>query len=301
MIKALRELGFNRISMGVQDFDAQVQKAVNRHNSVEEVKALSDAVRANGFRSLNMDLIYGLPLQTPQSFSRTLEVVLDIRPDRISLFNYAHMPDKFKSQKLIKTTELPAPQQKLDIFSAAITTLTDAGYVHIGMDHFALPEDELAIAQSEGRLHRNFQGYSTHSDCDLIGFGVSSISAVGNVYWQNARRIDVYQQMLDEGTLPVDRGYRLSADDELRRWVINQLICHYQLGFSDVQHHFGIDPLVYFANEMLELAELERDGLLCITGRGIAVTELGKLLVRRICMVFDAYLQRQPAQYSKVI
>ncbi|MDO3386588.1 oxygen-independent coproporphyrinogen III oxidase [Gilvimarinus sp. SDUM040013] len=301
VIPVLRELGFNRISMGVQDFDAKVQEAVNRRNSIEEVTALCDAVRENNFRSLNMDLIYGLPLQTAESFARTLQVLMTLRPDRISLFNYAHMPDKFKGQRLIKVAELPAPQQKMDIFSQAIATLTQAGYVHIGMDHFALPNDDLAVAQREGHLHRNFQGYSTYSDCDLLGFGVSSISAVGNVYWQNSRCINDYQNKLDEGRLPVEKGYRLSADDEIRRWVINQLICHYQLRFADIEDRFSVDPLTYFADQLEELEELSGDGLVVVNHRGIHITEVGKLLVRRICMVFDAYLPRQSVQYSKVI
>lgn len=298
----LRRLGFNRVSMGIQDFDSQVQKAVNRYNTVEEVKSLVDALRVQDYRSISMDLIYGLPLQSRQSFSTTLAHAIDLSPDRLSLFNYAHLPNLFKSQKLINETDLPSPQEKLDILQMSIETLQNAGYVYVGMDHFAKPSDSLVQAQRVGNLQRNFQGYSTHGDCDLVSFGVSSISAFGGVYVQNDKHVEGYQQLIDSGKLAHVKGFTLSNEDHLRQAIINQLICHFCLDFNDIKTQFEIDPLQYFADELAELAPMMEDGLLTINATGIQVHNAGRLLIRRICMVFDEYLKKgNQIRYSKLI
>ena len=301
-MKHLRKLGFNRVSMGVQDFDLRVQKAVNRYNTVEDVSALVNALRAQAYHSISMDLIYGLPLQTPQSFSTTLNKVIELSPDRLSLFNYAHLPHLFKSQALIKDSELPSPQQKLDILAMSIETLQNAGYVYVGMDHFAKPDDSLVQAQRAGVLQRNFQGYSTHGDCDLLAFGVSSISAFGGVYVQNAKLVELYQQLIDADKPASVRGFTLSDEDHLRQFVINQLICHFYLDFDQVQQRFGVNPAVHFAAELAELVPMVEDGLLTLSDKGIQVHNTGRLLIRRVCMVFDEYLNSgNGIRYSKVI
>jgi oxygen-independent coproporphyrinogen-3 oxidase len=288
----LRRLGFNRVSMGVQDFDERVQRAVNRYNSVEQVALLMRALRQQGYHSVSMDLIYGLPLQTPASVAATLERVVELSPDRLSLFNYAHMPHLFRSQRLICEEDLPSPRQKLEILHLAIERLQDAGYVYVGMDHFARPEDGLVRAQREGRLQRNFQGYATHGDCDLLGFGVSAISSFGGAYVQNAKSLERYREHLSEGLRPVERGFRLSAEDRLRRHVIGQLICHFQLDFAALRRHFDIDPEHHFAAELARLQPMAEDGLVALDAHGIRVLNAGRLLVRCICMVFDAYLEQ---------
>lgn len=298
----LRNLGFNRVSMGVQDFDLRVQKAVNRYNTVADVSSLVAALRVQNYHSISMDLIYGLPLQTQQSFSTTLARVIDLSPDRLSLFNYAHLPHLFKSQSLINEKDLPSPQQKLDILQMSIETLQNAGYVYVGMDHFAKPEDSLVQAQCAGVLQRNFQGYSTHGDCDLLALGVSSISAFGGVYVQNAKRVEQYQQLIDDGKNAMIRGFTLSDEDHLRQFVINQLICHFSLDFSAVQQRFGIDPQIHFYEEFADLRPMIEDGLLTLDDDGIRVHNAGRLLIRRICMVFDEYLKTgNQIRYSKVI
>ena len=298
----LRKLGFNRVSMGVQDFDVRVQKAVNRYNTVEDVSALVDALRAQQYHSISMDLIYGLPLQTEQSFSTTLNKVIDLSPDRLSLFNYAHLPHLFKSQALIREAELPSPQQKLDILQMSIERLQNAGYVYVGMDHFAKPDDSLVRAQRAGALQRNFQGYSTHGECDLLAFGVSSISAFGGVYVQNAKLVELYQQLIDAEKPASVRGFVLSDEDHLRQFVINQLICHFHLEFADVQQRFHINPVNHFADELAELSPMVEDGLLSISSEGIQVHNSGRLLIRRVCMVFDEYLKKNTEiRYSRVI
>jgi oxygen-independent coproporphyrinogen-3 oxidase len=298
----LRQLGFNRVSMGVQDFDPRVQKAVNRYNTVDDVRTLVHALRAQDYHSISMDLIYGLPLQSKQSFSATLAHVIDLSPDRLSLFNYAHLPHLFKSQALIKEEELPSAQEKLDILQMSIETLQQAGYVYIGMDHFAKPEDSLVQAQRAGKLQRNFQGYSTHGDCDLVAFGVSSISAFGGVYVQNAKVVEQYQQLIDSGKLASVKGFALSEEDHLRQFVINQLICHFALDFNDVQQKFGINAQQHFSEELAELTPMIEDGLLSVSATGIQVHNAGRLLIRRICMVFDEYLKKgNQIRYSKVI
>ena len=302
----LRGLGFNRVSMGVQDFDERVQNAVNRYNSFEQVKELMQGLRAQAYHSVSMDLIYGLPFHTLNTIKNTLTKIIDLNPDRLSLFNYAHMPHLFKSQLLISDLELPGASEKLEILHFAIQTLEAAGYVYIGTDHFAKPNDELVRAQHAGKLQRNFQGYSTHDDCDLLAVGVSSISMIDNIYVQNAKDLNTYQQKLDLALLPIARGFTLNDEDQLRRFVINSLICHLQLDFAELEQKFSIDAETYFATETAQLAPMIEDGLLSIDEKGIQVHNKGCLLIRRICMVFDEYLQR-PVQsgnqirYSKII
>ncbi len=300
-IAQLRQLGFNRISLGLQDFDPAVQKAVNRLQSKQQTFAVLEAARKEGFRSTNVDLIYGLPLQTEQTFASTLDQVLDYSPDRFSIFNYAHMPSKFKTQRQINDNELPTPALRLEILQMVGKKLTDAGYVYIGMDHFAKPDDELAIAQREGKLYRNFQGYSTHSDCDLVGMGVTSIGRVGDAYLQNYKELDEYNQAIAEGKLAVFRGVALDEDDKLRRAVITDLICHFELSFKTIETEFNISFSEYFAPELDNLAVMQNDGLLRLDQNGIQVEAAGRLLIRNICMVFDKYLALKQQQFSRVI
>lgn len=306
----LRALGFNRLSMGVQDFDENVQVAVNRFNSEEEVLALVQAARALDFKSISLDLIYGLPLQTSASFAKTLERVLALKPDRLSVFNYAHLPDLFKTQKQIDSSQLPEPQEKLTILRQSIDTLLQAGYVYVGMDHFALPEDELAKAQQAKNLHRNFQGYATHGNCEMFSFGVSSISAFGDTFFQNHKTIDAYYASLGEDELPLWRGIALSEDDKIRQTVIRELICHFELPFSKIESQYPIAFSKYFAAELASLKSLEADGLLSIGDNSIDVNESGRLLIRRICMAFDKYLSasardqlnaKAKPKYSRII
>ncbi len=299
----LSELGFNRISIGVQDFDPQVQRAVNRIQSEAETLQVIRAARANGFKSVSLDLIYGLPKQTLKGFKATLDKVIAADPDRLSIYNYAHMPTIFKPQRRIHEEDLPAPQVKLDILSLAVRTLTDAGYVYIGMDHFAKPDDELAVAQRQGRLHRNFQGYSTHSDCDLVAIGVSSIGKIGPTYSQNFRELEDYYDALDRDELPIMRGMELNSDDLVRRAIIQALMCHFELSKESFNIAYLIDFDRYFAIELEELKEYEREGLLKLTPEWISVTPKGRMLIRNICMVFDKYLRtrQEHARYSKVI
>jgi oxygen-independent coproporphyrinogen-3 oxidase len=301
-IKQLRELGFNRISLGLQDFDPAVQKAVNRIQSEEQTfKVLEDA-RAEGFRSTNIDLIYGLPLQTVTSFANTLDKIIAAAPDRFSIFNYAHMPARFKTQRQINDADMPSAEVKLDILQMVGQKLTSAGYVYIGMDHFAKPDDELAIAQREGKLYRNFQGYSTHSDCDLIGFGITSIGRVGDAYIQNVKELDEYDQLIKQNKLPVYKGVELDFDDKLRRAVIIHTICHFELDFSAIENMFSINFAEYFAKELKELQPMQDDGLITLTTYGLHVLPPGRLLIRNVCMVFDKYLaQKNQQQFSKVI
>ncbi|MGR9085681.1 MAG: oxygen-independent coproporphyrinogen III oxidase [Gammaproteobacteria bacterium] len=301
-VKRLRELGFNRVSLGVQDFDPGVQKAVNRLQDEAQTTGVLEAARAEGFRSINIDLIYGLPLQTVATFSRTLEKILAAEPDRISVFNYAHMPSRFKVQRQIHDADLPPPAIKLAILQRVGAMMTDAGYVYIGMDHFAKPDDELAIAQREGKLYRNFQGYSTHSDCDLVGLGITSIGRVGDAYIQNVKDAEAYGRLVRQHKLPVFKGVDLDADDKLRRAVITQLICHFDIAFASIEQAFAIRFDEYFSRELDRLADLEIDGLLTVSAEGIRVLPAGRLLIRNVCMVFDKYLaQKQQQQFSKVI
>lgn len=300
-IALLSNLGFNRISVGVQDLDPQVQKAVNRIQPIEMTEAVIQAARKSGYRSVSVDLIYGLPRQSVASFDRTLDAVLELDTDRVVVFNYAHMPQMFKSQRHIRESELPAAGEKLEILRHAVQRLTGAGYVYIGMDHFAKPSDELALAQQSGALQRNFQGYSTHGDCDLVGLGVTAIGMVGESYSQNLRGLEDYYRCLDEGVLPVFRGLQLSADDILRRDVIMRLMCHFQVDISAVEDAHGIRFGTYFAEELRRLAEMEAEGLVEMEPDRIIVNPVGRLLVRNIAMVFDAYLHRQGGRYSRTI
>jgi oxygen-independent coproporphyrinogen-3 oxidase len=301
-VAVLREIGFNRMSLGVQDFNPQVQKAVNRIQSEEETLAVLNAARSEGFRSVSIDLIYGLPHQTRESFSTTLDRIIEVGPDRLSVFNYAHLPQIFKPQRRIEVGELPPPEVKLDILHMTASKLADAGYVYIGMDHFARPDDELAVAQREGSLYRNFQGYSTHANCDLVGMGITSIGSVGNCYAQNIKGLDDYYACIDAGKLPVFRGYELSKDDELRRDVITRLICHFSLDFPAVEKLWNIDFKSYFEAELNSLNNMVGDGLLTIGNDGIQVMPVGQMLIRNICMIFDAYLKDSKGQrFSKVI
>jgi len=302
-IAFLGALGFNRISVGIQDFDPEVQKAVNRIQSEAETRTVIDAARANGFVSVNADLIYGLPKQTVAGFSVTLDKVIDASPDRIALYSYAHVPHLFKPQRRIDLDAVPAPETKLAILALAIEKLSAAGYTYIGMDHFAKPTDELAVAQRERKLHRNFQGYSTKPDCDLIAFGISAIGKVGAAYVQNVKTLDEYYDRLDAQALPVMRGVELHADDLIRRDVIQKLMCDFDLDFAAAEARHGIVCADYFAPELAALRPLAEDGLVEVASDSIRVTPRGRLLVRTVAMQFDRYLReaREQAQYSRVI
>ena len=302
-VKLLRELGFNRMSLGVQDFEEKVQRAVNRIQTKQETLFVLQSARDEGFRSISIDLIYGLPFQTVDSFARTLDEILEVDPDRLSVFNYAHLPERFKPQRRINAEELPPPQEKLDILQMTIEKLSDAGYVYVGMDHFAKPGDELVRAQEEGTLYRNFQGYSTHADCDLIGIGATSIGMVGPSYAQNMRSLDEYYQRIDSGRLAIFKGIRLNDDDLLRRDVITQLICNFSLSMPEIERKWQIDFRDYFARELTQLDGMQADGLLSINDDGMQVLPRGRLLIRNICMQFDAYLATKESMgsFSKVI
>ena len=298
----LRELGFNRVSIGLQDLDPDVQRAVNRLQSLEETRAVIDAARTLQFRSINIDLIYGLPKQTPQAFARTIEEVISLQPDRLSVFNYAHLPERFMPQRRINTSDLPSPAEKLNMLERTIEQLTGAGYRYIGMDHFALPDDELAIAQEESTLQRNFQGYTTHGHCDLIGLGVSAISQIGDLYCQNNSDITHYQHTLSSEQLATHRGLLCNQDDRIRREVIQQIICNLHLPFARIEQAFNIDFRGYFSNQWPALETMAADGLIALDNEQLTVLPAGRLLVRSICMVFDAYLAQQSRQrYSRVI
>ena len=301
-VALLRELGFNRMSLGLQDFDPVVQQAVNRIQSEEETFDVLHAARDNGFKSVSVDLIYGLPHQTADSFQKTVDKVLQVRPNRLSVFNYAHLPELFKPQRRINDADLPTPDQKLEILQRTNQQLSEAGYLYIGMDHFALPDDELAVAQREGTLYRNFQGYSTHRDCDLIGIGVTSIGVVGNTYSQNLKTTEAYYEAIEKGELAVFRGVELDDDDLLRQDVITELICNFRLQFSDIEQRHNIVFSDYFSVELEELKVMVEDGLVTMDGNGVTVATAGRLLIRNVCMVFDRYLREKNEQrFSKVI
>ena len=303
MLETLHALGFNRLSLGVQDYDPQVQQAVHRVQSPQLVQSLLDAARARGFESVNFDLIYGLPKQTLVSFERTIDQVIAQRPDRIAVYAYAHLPVRFKPQRRIHTEDLPASSDKLQMLITAQHKLLQAGYAYIGMDHFALPSDELAVAQRMGRLHRNFQGYSTQPDCDLLALGVSSIGRMGATYHQNAKTLEEYYDALDHDRLPVVRGLALSRDDLVRRAIIMALMCQGQVLFEEINQAYLVDFQRAFAREWEALAELEEDGLVSTDTQGIDVTPKGRFLVRAIAMVFDRYLQADldRSRFSKII
>ncbi len=297
-LERLAGLGFNRISLGVQDFDPEVQKAVNRIQSVDDTLRLITEAGRFGFVSVSVDLIYGLPLQTLERFARTLDTVIAARPNRLAVYGYAHMPHLFKPQKRIKEEQLPKAEGRLQLLGLTIEKLTSAGYVYIGMDHFALPTDELVRAQNQGHLHRNFQGYSTRAHCDLIGLGVSSIGKIGDAYAQNAKTLSEYYAALDQGRLPVQRGVELNADDRLRREVIQQLMCHGVVDRPAIGARFGIDFDRYFARELDRLDDMVADGLVEVTSERITLTPAGRLLMRNVAMVFDTYLP--PARATPV-
>jgi oxygen-independent coproporphyrinogen-3 oxidase len=298
----LRELGFNRVSLGVQDLDPSVQRAVNRLQTLDETRAIVEAARTLQFRSINIDLIYGLPKQTPESFARTVDAIIALQPDRLSVFNYAHLPERFLPQRRINEADLPTPADKLSMLHNSIQQLTAAGYRYIGMDHFALPDDELASAQEDDTLQRNFQGYTTHGHCDLIGLGVSSISQVGDLYCQNSSDIATYQHSLDNHQLATYRGLRCNADDLVRRAVIQQLICALHLNFAAIESKFNINFSDYFSAVWPQLEQMAADGLIDLDRQGIDIRPAGRLLVRSICMLFDAHLSSQARQhFSRVI
>ncbi|WP_422585060.1 oxygen-independent coproporphyrinogen III oxidase [Polaromonas sp.] len=302
-LAALAELGFNRLSFGVQDFDPAVQKAVHRIQPTEQVFSLVEAARRIGFESINMDLIYGLPQQTLASFDRTLAQVAQLRPDRIALYAYAHLPQSFKPQRRIDAAELPAAGDKLSMLSRSLSAFQNAGYVYVGMDHFALPNDVLAVAKRQGRLHRNFQGYSTQPDCDLIGLGVSAIGKVGATYSQNTKTLAEYYDYLNQGRLPVVRGLALSRDDLVRRSVIMALMCQGQLEFESIELAHLIDFNSYFAAELAILHGMQEQGLVEVDATSLQITKMGWYFVRGVAMVFDRYLQadRTRARFSRII
>ena len=300
----LKGLGFNRISLGIQDFDPKVQHAINRVQSTEQIAELMQAARSYQFRSVNFDLIYGLPYQSEASVAATIEQVVELSPDRISLFNYAHLPERFKSQALLPEEALPSAEEKLRILCSASNRLIDAGYVYIGMDHFAKPDDELAVACGRGTLHRNFQGYTTCKEADLIGLGVSSISQIDDVYCQNTRSISEYQSRLAAGDSALMSGIRLTRDDQIRRTVIMSLLCRNVLDTGVIESQYGIDFKSYFAGELNVLADYVSQGLLEQQNGAFSVTERGRLVVRKICMAFDVYLPehlKSGRRFSRVL
>lgn len=301
-IVQLREQGFNRLSFGVQDFDEQVQKAVNRLQTEEQVGELIEAARRAQFKSISVDLIYGLPLQTVASFDQTLSKIIALRPDRIAAYSYAHLPEMVRAQRLIRREDMPPPERKLELLELTIARLTAAGYVYIGMDHFALPNDELVIAREHGTLQRNFQGYSTHAQCDLIGLGVSSIAMVADSYSQNVKELSQYYAHLDQGRLPVQRGYRLNADDQIRRQVISDLMCHGRIDFQAIEQAFGIVFNHYFADALAQLQEPIADGLISLDDAYLTLLPQGQLMMRNIAMAFDAYLgASQKGRFSRTV
>lgn len=303
-LQRLAEMGFNRVSLGVQDFDPEVQKAVNRIQPVDDTLAVLNAARDCGIESVNLDLIYGLPKQNLAGFGRTLDIVTEARPARIALYSYAHLPRLFKAQRQIDEATLPSGETKLALLELAIERLTKAGYVYVGMDHFALPDDELVIAQQNGDLHRNFQGYSTRADCDLVGLGVSSIGKIGDTYSQNRKTIDEYYAAIDAGKLPAFRGVQLDRDDILRRDVIQRVMCQGELNFESVEKRWNISFGEYFQDALPRLEELHKDGLIVLDQCGFEVTAAGRLLLRIVGMVFDKYHHNvvdAQGRFSKVI
>jgi len=301
-LKNLNNLGFNRISFGVQDFDHCVQKSVNRVQSTQQIKQHIDDARALKYQSINIDLMYGLPNQTVYSFLQTLNTTIELNPDRIAVYNYAHLPEMFKPQRRINEDELPSAEEKLNILQLCVDKLQDAGYAYIGMDHFAKETDSLVKAQREGSLQRNFQGYSTNANCDIIAMGITAIGRIGDNYSQNVRTIDEYENLLNEGIIPIFRGIELEDDDILRREIINQLMCNNKLDIKEIEKKWGIDFKTYFKSSLDNLQKMATDGLLEIEKSNLTITNTGRLLTRSICMQFDRYLQKKNnKQFSRVI
>jgi oxygen-independent coproporphyrinogen-3 oxidase len=301
-IEHLRQLGFNRLSFGVQDFDPDVQAAVNRQQSEEQIYGLVAAAREAKFKSVSVDLIYGLPLQTVASFDVTLSKIIALRPDRIAAYSYAHLPELVRAQRLIRREDMPPPERKMELLELTISRLTAAGYVYIGMDHFALPDDELALARADGTLQRNFQGYSTFAECDLIGLGVSAIGKVGDTYSQSVKELSQYYARLDQGLLPVHRGYRLNADDQLRRDVISDLMCHGRIDFASIEARHNIRFKEYFAEALGKLDEHVADRLLEIRDDALVLLPQGHLMMRSVAMAFDAYIGgAQKGSFSRTV
>lgn len=300
-IRELAGIGFNRLSLGIQDFDPAVQAAVNRAQTLEQVQDLMQAARASGFQSISLDLIYGLPKQTAASFATTLEQIVALRPNRLAVYSYAHLPRLFKAQKLIKAEDLPSPEDKLALLQLTIERLSAAGYVYIGMDHFALPEDELAVAQRDGTLQRNFQGYSTRADCDLIALGNTAIGKVAHSYSQNRKTLNEYYRALQENRLPILRGIVLTPDDRLRREVITELMCQGAIDFAAFERRHHLHFASYFRGELQALQPMAEDGLLGLRPDRIELTPIGRLLLRNVAMVFDRYLQDSAQRYSRTV
>jgi len=298
----LAALGLNRASLGVQDFDPEVQRAVNRIQGVEQTLAVIEECRASGMRSVNVDLIYGLPKQTLEGFARTLDALLAARPDRLAIYGYAHLPELFKGQRQIEATDLPDAALRLELLQLAVQTLTTQGYRFIGMDHFALPGDDLSKAQAAGGLHRNFMGYTIHDDCDLVGLGVSSISHIGDSFSQSYRDLPTWERAIDEGRLPVWRGIELDTDDVLRADIIQQLMCQGEIDIARTEEQFGIGFRAYFPEALAKLSALAADGLVTVEPGRIAATSRGRFLLRIIAMCFDRYLATSQApRYSRAI
>jgi oxygen-independent coproporphyrinogen-3 oxidase len=302
-IRELRALGFNRLSLGIQDFHEPVQKAVNRAQTPEEVQALMESAREAGFGSISFDLIYGLPLQTVETFDKTLDVVIAMKPDRLAVYNYAHLPERFKGQRMINSEDIPTPETKLDLVHHTIDKLCDAGFIYIGMDHFALPDDELVLARENGTLQRNFQGYSTHRQCDLIALGVSGIGGIGNMFAQNSVSTIEYEEIIERGELPIKKGLLIDDDDLLRAAVIQDLMCYDSLSYDDFGARHNVDFREYFKDEIKKLKVLEDDDLIELSDAGIGITPKGRLLLRNIAMTFDRYidLEENDNRFSKEI
>lgn len=291
-LETLRGLGFNRLSMGIQDFHPEVQAAINRIQPFELTRDLLVAARALKFDSINVDLIYGLPYQSPERFSHTVEQILELQPDRIALFSYAHVP-WLKKQQGAFATHLPVGMQKFEIFRSGLMKFIEAGYLYIGMDHFAKPGDELAVSQQQRTLHRNFQGYTTKAGADLYGMGVTAISAFQNAYAQNQRELPAWQQAVANRGIATMRGYYLSEEDRLRRAVINRLLCHTLVIKEEISREFGVDFDEYFAGELAQLEAPREDGLVLVDSREIRATWLGRIFIRNLAMIFDPYLEKQ--------
>ncbi len=300
-IDCLAKLGINRVSIGVQDFDPAVQIAVNRVQSVHETRAIMDAARDNGIQSINIDLINGLPKQTAEGFTRTLEQVIQLQPDRLSLYSYAHLPQRFKTQRQINSDDLPDAESKLKLLGTAVNMLADAGFEYVGMDHFAKKSDSLIQAQKDGTLHRNFQGYTTHGHCELIGLGVSSIGNVGHVYVQNGKTLNEYYQSIDEGELAIARGFESDDSDLVIGQVIQDLMCKFEVDMPAFETRTGLNFRDFFSDRWPRLEQFENEGLLELEADRIKVTDQGRFLIRNICMTFDAYLSQDTQKFSKAI